>query len=178
MNHIMVDLETLGVQQDSIFISLGACRFNPNTGEIGEKFYERIDWDSSLAVERTVDASTLKWWLVQSAPARQEIIKAGKPLKEVLQRFGKWALTQESFLWSNGVGFDISMLENAYRKIFGQLPWEYWNARDVRTIRDLTGDKIDINRFNKNRRTVHNALDDAVYQATYVSAMWQLLKKK
>lgn len=176
MHHIMIDLETLSVKQNGVFISVGACRFDPDSGEIGDKFYERIDWDSSLKIGRVVDASTIKWWLEQALPARREIIKEGKPIKEVLKRFGVWVRIQESCVWSNGLGFDISMLENAYQSIFGRSPWEYWNTRDVRTIVDLRSGRVDLNSFNKDRGTAHNALDDAVYQAKYVSAMWQAIK--
>ncbi|ORT44652.1 endodeoxyribonuclease [Escherichia coli] len=55
-------------------------------------------------------------------------------------------------------------------------PWRYYNDRDVRTIVEL-GKAIDFDArtaipFEGER---HNALDDARYQAKYVSVIWQKL---
>uniref|UniRef100_UPI00050A7E94 3'-5' exonuclease n=1 Tax=Escherichia coli TaxID=562 RepID=UPI00050A7E94 len=55
-------------------------------------------------------------------------------------------------------------------------PWRYYNDRDVRTIVEL-GKAIDFDvrtaiPFEGER---HNALDDARYQAKYVSAIWKKL---
>ncbi len=177
LDHIMIDLEALGTKQHSVFISIGACRFNPHTGEIDEKFYEHIDWDSAIKAERSMDASTIKWWLQQSDAARKEILRQGKPLKDVLKALGKWTRTvASSKVWGNGATFDISMLENAYDNMFGVQPWDFWNVRDVRTIVDLATGKISQGEM-KFEGTQHNALDDAIHQAKYVSKMWQALRK-
>ena len=36
MNNVMKDLETIGNDYDGIFTAIGACVFDPNTGEIGD----------------------------------------------------------------------------------------------------------------------------------------------
>lgn len=177
LDHIMIDLETLGTKQHSIFISIGACRFNPHNGQIGDKFHQLIDWDSAVKAGRTVDGSTIKWWFQQSDAARKEVVRHGKPLMDVMKSFGKWVRQNPaSKVWGNGATFDIAILENAYHELFGVLPWDCWNVRDVRTIVDLATGKISRDEM-KFEGTQHNALDDAVHQAKYVSKMWQALRK-
>lgn len=58
------------------------------------------------------------------------------------------------------------------------VPWQWWNDRDVRTIVEL-GKAIgfDPKRDMPFKGTRHNALDDAIHQAKYVSAIWKKLAK-
>ncbi len=70
-------------------------------------------------------------------------------------------------VWGNGANFDNTILRRSY---------ERQGDRDVRTIVEL-GKAIDFDArtaipFEGER---HNALDDARYQAKYVSAIWQKL---
>ncbi|EJE5400891.1 3'-5' exoribonuclease, partial [Shigella flexneri] len=89
-------------------------------------------------------------------------------------------------VWGNGANFDNTILRRSYerqgipcRSYERQgipCPWRYYNDRDVRTIVEL-GKAIDFDArtaipFEGER---HNALDDARYQAKYVSAIWQKL---
>ena len=175
MKHVMVDLETLGTKQDSAFISIGACQFDPGTGKIGDTFYENIDWDSALET-RGVTGDTIKWWLQQSKEAKNAVLEPGRELPTVLLEFANWFCSgTQRIIWGNGATFDVSILENAYDR-FGEAPWAFWNVRDVRTIVDLAWgicDKGDYPFVG----TEHNALDDAKHQAKYVSAMWQALRK-
>ncbi len=177
MNHVMVDLETLGTDPDCAFISIGAVKFNPFTGEIDkvDSFYRRVDWESAIE-NRSVKASTLKWWLQQSESARIEVCKDGYALPRVLEEFRNW-FPSGGVIWGNGATFDVSILQDAYKRNFylKTAPWEFWNVHDVRTICALAEGIID-------KKSVpfegipHYALDDAIHQAKYVSTMWQKLR--
>jgi len=171
MNHVMIDLETLGTKPNSVFIALGACQFEPSTGELGHSIYQRIDWNSAMQSELVVDADTIKWWMRQSDAARLELIEEGDQLNCALDVFKDW-LTNNCKVWGNGATFDISILEHAYKH---NAPWKYWNVRDVRTVVDLAHGIVEKDDINFDG-TAHNALDDATHQAKYVSAMWQALK--
>ncbi|EAZ1146628.1 3'-5' exoribonuclease, partial [Salmonella enterica] len=48
MNHLMVDLETMGNGPYAPVISIGAVFFDPNTGETGEDFSVNISLESSM----------------------------------------------------------------------------------------------------------------------------------
>ena len=41
MRHVMIDLETLGVVPGCVVLQIGAVCFDPNGGELGEKFGSR-----------------------------------------------------------------------------------------------------------------------------------------
>ncbi|HHL5718033.1 TPA: 3'-5' exoribonuclease [Escherichia coli] len=74
-------------------------------------------------------------------------------------------------VWGNGANFDNTILRRSYERQGIPCPWRYYNDRDVRTIVEL-GKAIDFDArtaipFEGER---HNALDDARYQAKYVSA--------
>ncbi|EOK2527909.1 3'-5' exonuclease [Escherichia coli] len=73
---------------------------------------------------------------------------------------------------------DCVILRNSYSLTGQPVPWQWWNDRDVRTIVEL-GKVIgfDPKRDMPFKGTRHNALDDAIHQAKYVSAIWKKLAK-
>lgn len=81
-------------------------------------------------------------------------------------------------VWGNGASFDCVILRNSYALAGHQAPWQWWNDRDVRTIVEL-GKAIGFEpkRDMPFEGTRHNALDDAIHQAKYVSAIWKKLAK-
>jgi len=173
--HVMIDLETFGTNPDTAFISIGAVKFNPMNGQIAEDtFYKRIDWEDALK-HGTITASTLAWWMQQSKEARDEILKPGERLDLVLTELKQY-LGSKPIVWGNGASFDISILEHHYRASDIPVPWAFWDIRDVRTVVDLAAgivSKADV----PQPKVAHNALHDAMYQAAYVSKMWQALRK-
>lgn len=176
MNNVMIDLETLAFDYDAVFPTIGACLFEPTTGEIGETFYRVIDWQSALDFGRTVDQKVLKWWMAQEPEAKAEILKDGDTIEQVLFDFGQW-LPDDAIVWGNGPTFDIAKLETAYTKYLGidMIPWEFHAIRCCRTIRDLCDPMITPQSIPFTG-IKHHALHDAIHQAKYVSAMWQWLR--
>lgn len=180
MKDIMIDLETLGTDQDSIFISIGATIFDLETSELGEQFYVNVDWQSSIDAGRTFTAATLKWWLKQSDEARQAILKDDcESLASALIKLSAFiSEVKRPVVWGNGATFDISMLENAYKALSLNIPWEFWNVNDCRTIaRIAKALGVTKDDFPPLEGTAHNALDDAIYQAQYISGMHQAITK-
>jgi hypothetical protein len=167
----MIDLETLGTGADALFTTLGACVFDPETGKIGDTFYEAVDWGSAERAGRKIDASTVRWWMEQDAGARDAMMEIGSPLEVVLREFQLW-LPGRLAVWSNGSNFDIAILEHAYN---GNPPWHFRDVRDVRTIVAIAKGVIPREKDDF-VGTKHHALHDAAHQAKYVSAMWQKLR--
>jgi DNA polymerase III epsilon subunit-like protein len=66
----MVDIETLGTKPSSTILSIGAVFFDIETGELGERFYMNIDPKQ----DRSIDPSTVMWWMVQSSEARNSLV--------------------------------------------------------------------------------------------------------
>jgi exodeoxyribonuclease VIII len=162
MTHIMIDVETLGTNNDSQILSIGACEFT-SSGAIKNKFYMVVKLEDSVHVK--VTPGTLKFWATQG----QELANLlNDPNAEhimfvlgALSRHFNW---DGASLWANGTKFDIGMLEELYKTNNLVIPWKYNSDRCMRTIKQFAG-KIDISFEGK----PHHALDDAVWQALYVS---------
>lgn len=176
-NHLSVDLETMGKNPDAPIISIGAIFFDPQTGDMGPEFSKTIDLDTAGGV---IDRDVIKWWLKQSREAQSAILTDEIPLDDALLQLREFIdeNSDEFFVqvWGNGANFDNTILRRSYERQEIPCPWRYHNDRDVRTIVEL-GKAIDFDArtaipFEGER---HNALDDARYQAKYVSAIWQKL---
>lgn len=163
MTHIMVDLETFGTKPGSVIRSLGACAFELEGDKpLEHPFYENIDHHSCLDAKLTVDRDTELWWQQQSQEAQDALTRDAKPLKRVLQAFTRfWTTQYGEFIWSHGAGFDIILLEAAYRVVGLTHPWKFYNARDTRTTFHLQGFDPKSVLFVGVK---HNALDDATHQ--------------
>ena len=48
MNHLMIDLETMGNKPNAPIVSIGAVFFEPSTGELGDEFYRVVSLKSSM----------------------------------------------------------------------------------------------------------------------------------
>ncbi|HAO0019873.1 TPA: exonuclease [Escherichia coli] len=176
-DHLMIDLETMGKNPDAPIISIGAIFFDPQTGDMGPEFSKTIDLETAGGV---IDRDTIKWWLKQSREAQSAIMTDEIPLDDALLQLREFIdeNSGEFFVqvWRNGANFDNTILRRSYERQGIPCPWRYYNDRDVRTIVEL-GKAIDFDArtaipFEGER---HNALDDARYQAKYVSVIWQKL---
>ncbi|EFG0158728.1 exonuclease [Escherichia coli] len=176
-DHLMIDLETMGKNPDAPIISIGAIFLDPQTGDMGPEFSKTIDLETAGGV---IDRDTIKWWLKQSREAQSAIMTDEIPLDDALLQLREFIdeNSGEFFVqvWGNGANFDNTILRRSYERQGIPCPWRYYNDRDVRTIVEL-GKAIDFDArtaipFEGER---HNALDDARYQAKYVSVIWQKL---
>lgn len=178
--HVMLDLETMGNTSNAAIVSIGAVVFDPATGSLGADFEQVINLNSS-AYYGDLDASTVTWWLTQSEEARA-IFQRNTPkstLKDSLLELNQWLAdlgdAKEIQVWGNGSGFDNVILTNAYKAVRIKPNFSHWNDRDVRTIVEMGRSILGINPKETMERegTHHSALDDAKFQAKYVSEIWQ-----
>lgn len=169
MEHVMIDLETMGTEPGCAICSIGICEFDP--------YIDPSEWRSGLYVIDwstwgTLDPSTVKWWLKQSDEARAQILRDGLPLEDVLKRIVP-ALHRAKYIWANDPDFDCCILEAACRAcgLFGA--WKYYKHRSVRTVRMIGSDLgiPEIERFG-----AHTAEADCQYQAIIVSNVLRRLK--
>ena len=147
--HVMIDTETLGRTPGSVVRSVAAVEFDPQTGETGRQKVWKIDLTDSIRYGFKVEASTLKWWMMQSDEARREFVEeAETPLEDFLEDFMQFiAATDEGndfTLWCLQLDFDVAMLRsmyswynlNVYRCDEEVLPWNFRKVRDVRPYMD------------------------------------------
>jgi DNA polymerase III epsilon subunit-like protein len=143
-NHVMVDLETLGTRPNSLMLTIGAVRFNPwkddsNTSmEKMETFYRRVSIDSFEGLDHVIDDATLEWWGNQSEEVREEAFAEDNrhDIRNVLADFHRWCGGLDA-IWANGTGFDLNILEHFSRELKRGVAWNYWQARDARTLYSL-----------------------------------------
>lgn len=158
--HVMVDIETYDTKPTAVILSIGAVTM---TGpEI--KFYEEIDINTQY--ERTASVSTKEWWAKQGNPP----IHGSTSLGRALENFRKFLqipiednIIPEPIIWCKGTDFDVAILTHAYNQLYLPVPWKYNNVRDCRTLFKV----LSIGEWPTQNN--HNALDDAVNQATRLS---------
>ncbi|MEG6242310.1 3'-5' exonuclease [Enterobacter hormaechei] len=182
MNHLMIDLESMGKKPTAPIVAIGAVFFDPQSGVLGAEFYVAVDLSSAMDQGATPDGDTILWWLKQSAEARAAICTddtrhIADALSE-LSAFNSRNSDNPRYLkvWGNGANFDNVILRSAYERAGHTCPWQFWNDSDVRTM-VLLGKQLE---FDPKRNMpfdgiAHNALSDARHQAKYVSAIWQRL---
>jgi len=168
----MVDLETLATTPDAHILSIGAVDMSNHDNT----FYCTVEGTNQ---NRTTNFGTIKWWLKQSPEAIASATNSNNALELPDMLADLTAFIVEHKLthpWANGSCFDIIILENAYRQHNMEIPWKFWNVRDVRTITDMafriTGQKLKPNREGVH----HNALDDAIYQSQWVRDIRNVLE--
>ena len=163
MKDLMIDIETLDTLPTAAVISIGAVYFDRKTGEIGDKFYARIDFEDACRIGTTSE-DTMDWWNSQEKSVREEAFSGVELAKDVAFRFVDFCVDGVK-PWGNGSVFDITIIENWFRETGVKTPWFFWNVRDVRTAVDL----FNINPKNYTRDGVHhNALDDCLFQIKYL----------
>lgn len=177
LKNCMIDLKTLGTRPNAPVVSIGACFFDPMTGEIGPKFYRKIDMVDAMRFGST-DGDTIRWWLTQEKAAQAELANAKDTLADSLKALSAfYNKGHDASVWGNGPTFDITILEYAYFKCLGEkAPWPFWNVRDVRTVVQLAEGLVKKPAAYMNKGTAHNALDDCIFQVGYMSKMWQALR--
>jgi hypothetical protein len=175
MNNVMLDLETMDTAATAAITAIGAVKFDLVTGEIGETFYRKISLQSSIDRGLTVSGSTIQWWLKQNEQARLEMAEEGISLPDALWEFALYIGAERSLeddhdwvkstakIWGNGAAFDNAILAYAYSKVKLDLPWNFWNDRCYRTLKEVRPE-VELVREG----THHNALDDAISQAKHL----------
>lgn len=173
---IMTDIETLGHRTDSTIIQIAAIAFNIETGNYFSEFNQIVDVTKNE--ELKVTGSTLKWWLNTNKELLSELINKGDVSSyDLINNFHQWMseLNGELYLWGNGILFDNKMIQYQMETLGLEYPINYKNDRDLRTIIDLTSNKLNISekelkdRFNDECLVKHDAFHDVRYQIHVLS---------
>lgn len=183
MNDIMLDIETFGTSPGCAILSIGAVRFNLE-GEVPSKyeseiFYAPIQIKSNLTYGLTMDPNTILWWMTQSDESRKKLIKAeefGYRLDTTLDLFSRW-IKHSSVLsvWGNSNRFDCGILAYAFEKLGMEVPWNTKLERDMRTY---IMEYPEVYKSSANRNTIHDPIEDCLYQIDVVQKVYELKKSK
>jgi 3' exoribonuclease, RNase T-like len=164
--HIMIDLETMGLEPNAAIISIGAVHFDKTT--LYSEFYTPVSLKSCMDLGLTTTQSTVDWWQKQSVEARMAWqIEDAPGLMESLTQFNGWlrgiGSEKEICPWGNGADFDLTILGSAHRALQVDPPWEFYNHHCFRTMKNM----FRVANFPR-QGTHHNALDDAKHQVLHL----------
>lgn len=171
----MLDLETLGNDSNAAVIQIGACYFDPATGEIGETLKLNVHPQSAIDSGASLSGDTIHWWLQQSQEARESLYK--NPQNNISEAFHQLNhfLSKADKIWSHAT-FDFVIVTETLRRLKIVPSFKYWMARDIRTLMDLA--KLKAKDFPKTG-CCHDALDDCKTQVNYcVQALKKLGEEK
>lgn len=184
----MLDLETLSLRPTAAIIQIAAKPFTldgsslQQTKEDGsveplttKAFSTKVNATSCAMYGFSFDQSTVDWW--SKNEAKEDFCRAWgwytikdalDVLIDVINQWKNETKSDQVNIWSQGTDFDISVLREAYRRVFGsekKLPWKYNNVRDARTYfleaaRLFEPDVEDPYSLIKTDGTKHDALCD------------------
>lgn len=189
--HLMIDIETLGTQPGCAVTSIGAVWFDPEDNGWRARhrgYYAEILLKDALKYG-TVSPGTLQFWLSQTPDAREFLTndKGKVSLTEALAGLDGFIGHQSEakerrdvHVWGNCNKFDLGNLEAMYDAVgLEHYPWNYGRGQNVRTIAWLATQFFGCEKPTmKPGRTAHNALDDAIHQAEYVTQMVRAIRGK
>lgn len=168
---LMIDIETFNNESNAAIIQIGGIFFNRETGELGERFQYNVNLQSSINLGGTVGGETVKWWLQQNRDVLNDIFNNTISVRDALENFSM-KYTERTIFWSHAT-FDFPILQK-YLKKLGLPLMNFRNARDIRTLTDLSG--LDINDFPYDEDKAHDAMYDCERQIDYCVAMMKSLK--
>ena len=164
--YITYDFETLGTSFNAPVIQIGAVKFN-TVGEILDKFYTNINWNDLSKYSFTTDYPTLQWWMeTQSEAAKTLFTGETMLLKDAFKAFEKWIGKPKDYYYWTHATFDPVIFANTCRVLGMDVFIPFRHQMDIRTLTLLAG-RVKVEREG----TAHNALDDAILQADYISKM-------
>lgn len=176
MNHIMIDLETLGTNNNALVVSISAVQFDMSSNQIGDKFEIGLNREQQLEKGAIVDKSTLDWWEEQSDEAKDMLNRLEKIDVDVaLNKFNNWVKANfkapsKIKLWGNGATFDNVIIRNLFERHNIEFAIPYYCDKDVRTLAYVTK----INPYSYTfEGTKHNGIDDCLHQIRYCQDGYQ-----
>ena len=164
MKDVAIDIESLDIFPGAKVLTVGACKFDRFTGELGAPFYVALD---PTLTPGSVSRSTFRWWKGQSEEARAAAFGGRTEPAKAMHMLAEY-VGEDTFVWGNGAHFDITLLEWLFNETGVGIPWKFWNVRDMRTVVDLA--PLDKNSIPF-EGVAHNAQADAVHQAKVIAAM-------
>ena len=182
----MLDIETFGIEPNSIVTELGVYTFSKNESYTSASLYCRVGITDQVRAGRTMSSNTLISHFEKNAVNFLEYIDADKSnigdalsaLKLFVEAEKRKMPGCKIYIWANSPIFDIIILKDLYKSlsypieetIFNEDLFKYQTIMDYRTITNLI-DEEDLNLIKQEveseseEGSYHNALYDAIYQS-------------
>lgn len=174
MTNVTFDLETLGNNSKSPIIQIGAVKFLDD-GTIIDKFLNTIKLESLSKYDFQIDYETINWWFNQSNEAIKSVFDDSLEkvnIKEGLYNFQEWLGKASEYRYWSHATFDPPILNYNFKAVNMKTPIPFRLHCDIRTLISLAGKE----EF-KREGIHHNALDDCIFQANYISKYLKKINK-
>ena len=159
--HVVLDLETMSTDKQALVLSIGWAIIKDceivSQGEVRPKMEAQAD--------RHVSFDTLRWWMDGNKAEAQKHL-ASLPewdldvaltyLDVSVDAIKQWPKVK---VWGNSPNFDCDILAGLYRSAGKEVPWKFWQERDMRTLRDVSTTARHVPKI------AHTAMWDAVAEA-------------
>ncbi|MCT7633891.1 3'-5' exonuclease [Aliarcobacter butzleri] len=176
MNHIMIDIETLGTNSNALVVSISAVIFDMSSNAIGDTFEVGLNEQQQLEKGAIIDQSTVDWWDKQSDEAKTMLNRLQKiDVEFALNEFNNWIKNNFSApskikLWGNGATFDNVIVRNLFERHGIDFIIPYYADKDVRTLAYVAK----VNTFSyKFEGVKHYGIDDCMHQIKYCQDGYQ-----
>ena len=172
---LMVDIETLGQEDNSVILSIGAC-VGDLEGKLKNPSHDfLVNVDMRTQNTRSINRHTLRWWMQQSKGAQNALFTPEEvKFKYAIPAFIGFCEAHEfDSIWANGVSFDLKILRHCIEVMGRKVPWGYQQEMCLRPIRKW-GDKNGVvykehyEAWEAGGGLGHSALDDALRQYDYL----------
>lgn len=158
----MIDLETLGVSPGCQIASVSAVAFDDDFNEV-DRIYMNLESVSGFFS----DSDTLKWWDSQDFEARSILNRNKIPAINALSNLSLFMMMLDpDEVWCNGASFDFPILAYYFRHFGMEIPWKFWNERDLRTLKNIFPVDIPF------EGTKHYGIDDCIHQIKTLKSIW------
>jgi DNA polymerase III alpha subunit (gram-positive type) len=129
--HIMIDLETSGLQPDHAHIlQIAAVRFNLHERTVDPNVFDMCLFPSP---NRFWEQDTADWWSQQKPEILTSIYARMKDPKTVLIAFRNWVLEggSDPILWAKPLSFEWPFIQSYFREYEVTNPFFFRNANDM-----------------------------------------------
>ena len=184
---IVLDLETLSLQEDAAILQIGCCiphfdRVKIPSG-ISHEFEVTISYDIALKSEFHKDSETLNWWENQDPNVRKLVFSGQDNYEDALGDLVAWLNSlrvdgADIAIWGNGSDFDNRLLTYTLNCYGFRKCWDFRNNRDLRTLKALFPlEDAGIELVRSSAETAHTALGDARYEARVLDITRSICRK-
>lgn len=175
MRHMMIDLETLATTPDAVVFQIGFAVFDKD-GNVFDSVRMEIDILPQIMKGRKVDPETQRWWAQQLESSWYRHFDNQISLDHAFATIKRHFVSRECrHVWANSPSFDCVILESLAGQFNLELPWNFRQQMDVRTLKTL-GRIMEVPRLDPEPAT-HDSREDCLRQIREVSHYWRMLEK-
>lgn len=164
----MIDIETLDTTNDAIVFQAAIVMFDEDHNITYQETWN-LDVDEQFISFRSMSASTLAFHLqiptnAKAALEDKDATTMAHFASDLCTRFD---VNSPKKIWAKG-SFDFNILENLFRLTDSEVPWKFYQLRELRTLMDETGvPRGDV---------AHTALDDCIAQVAQLAECRAVIK--